>query len=50
MRRQHIATGVSLWLNAIKNEAAIAAAEMAKRFQLKVASGINQPEDILLLS
>jgi hypothetical protein len=32
MRRQHIATGVSLWSNAIKNEAAIAAAGMVTGF------------------
>jgi hypothetical protein len=38
MRRQHVATGVSLWVNAIKNEAAIAAAEMGNRFQSKVAA------------
>jgi hypothetical protein len=38
MRRQHVATGVSLWLNAIKNEAAIAAAEMGYRLQPKVAA------------
>jgi hypothetical protein len=44
MRRQHVATGVSLWLNAIKNEAAIAAAEMGKRFQSKVETRSQREE------
>jgi len=35
MRQKHIATGVSLWSNAIENEAALAATGLTMMFSLK---------------
>jgi hypothetical protein len=39
MRQKHVATGISLWLNSIKNKATLAAKEISHNVQLQIDIG-----------